>query len=194
MYAIVTPRIKITDQTVSFRDFGIKTAVISLTHDRLVRDRAVVDNVGVDVVLSSQIAAAGVKNERCKMRSCLWKSAASRARTDGSLAHFALRRNDLVRETDVLLLLGRIAGLRTLDAAYCYRPSSVVCLSQSWPLQKPLNQRSRCRFGCGIGLAQRTVYYMGSRSHMQKNVKASHTRHRALGPELISLYRQTTCR
>jgi len=57
--------------------------------------------------------------------------------------------------------------LRTtyVDAAYCYRPSSVVCLSvcrsvclsQSWTLQKRLN-RSRCRLGCGLEWAQGIIY------------------------------------
>jgi len=40
-----------------------------------------------------------------------------------------------------------------IDAAYCYRPSSVVCLSfclsWSWALQKWLN-RSRWCLGCGL--------------------------------------------
>jgi len=52
-----------------------------------------------------------------------------------------------------------------VDAAYCYRQSSMVCLSfcQSgcpsllWALQKWLNW-SRCRFGCGPGWAQGTMY------------------------------------
>jgi len=36
-----------------------------------------------------------------------------------------------------------------VDAAYCYRLTSVVCLSQSWALQKWLN-RSRCHLCCGL--------------------------------------------
>jgi len=47
---------------------------------------------------------------------------------------------------------------------FCYRLSSVVCLSvclsQSWALKKRLN-RSRCCFGWGLGWAQGTMYYMG---------------------------------
>ena len=48
-----------------------------------------------------------------------------------------------------------------VDAAYCYRWSSVVCLSVclswSWALHKPLN-RSRCCLGCGLGWAQGITY------------------------------------
>jgi len=40
-----------------------------------------------------------------------------------------------------------------IDAAHCYRQSSVVCLSQSWNIQKWPN-RSRCRLGSGLGWAQ----------------------------------------
>jgi len=47
-----------------------------------------------------------------------------------------------------------------VDAAYCYRPSSMVCrsvgLPWSWALQKQLNQ-SRCRSGFGLRWAQRTM-------------------------------------
>ena len=52
-----------------------------------------------------------------------------------------------------------------MNAAYCYRWSSVVCqslrLSCQGALQKPL-KRSRCCPGCGLGWAQGTL--MGSRS------------------------------
>jgi len=48
-----------------------------------------------------------------------------------------------------------------VDAAYCYRWSSIVCLSvwcvslsRSWALQKWLN-RSRCCLGCGVGMSPR---------------------------------------
>ena len=60
-----------------------------------------------------------------------------------------------------------------VDAAYCYRPSSVVCLivgwlvvrwsvglSRSWTLQKRLN-RSRCRLGYGFVWAQGSMCQMG---------------------------------
>jgi len=54
------------------------------------------------------------------------------------------------------ILLGRIAVLR-IDAAFLYRPSSVVCLSvslsRSWAQQIRLN-RSRCRLGCRLGWAE----------------------------------------
>jgi len=44
-----------------------------------------------------------------------------------------------------------------VDTAYCYRRSSVVCLSvglsRSRALQKRLN-RPRCRLGCGLGWVQ----------------------------------------
>jgi len=45
-------------------------------------------------------------------------------------------------------------------AVYCYKRSSVVCLSvclsRSWALQKPLN-RSTCRLGWGLGLIQHCI-------------------------------------
>jgi len=52
-----------------------------------------------------------------------------------------------------------------VDAAYCYRPSSVVCLpvglsvclSQLWAMQKRLN-RSRCRVSYALRWAQGTMY------------------------------------
>jgi len=53
-----------------------------------------------------------------------------------------------------------------LDAAYCYRPSSVVCLSEArssvglsqlWALQKRVNW-SRCHLGCGLWRIQWSMY------------------------------------
>jgi len=50
-----------------------------------------------------------------------------------------------------------------VDAAYCYRRSTVLCLSVclspslSWAVRKWLN-RSKCRSGCGLGFTQRTMY------------------------------------
>ena len=59
--------------------------------------------------------------------------------------------------SDLFLLVIRPHHSTTyVDAAYCYRPSSVVCLSH-WALQKRLN-RSRCRLGWGLGWAQGTMY------------------------------------
>jgi len=43
------------------------------------------------------------------------------------------------------------------------RVAWIVGLSRSWALQKRQN-RSRCRFGCGLNWAQWTTYYLGSRS------------------------------
>ena len=54
-----------------------------------------------------------------------------------------------------MLLLGCISVLR-IDAAYCYRWNSVVCLSVclsvtiASPAKNRLNQL-RCRLGCGLG-------------------------------------------
>jgi len=52
-----------------------------------------------------------------------------------------------------------IRPLAALDAADCYRRSSVVCLSvslsRSWALQKRLS-RSRYRLRCGLGVNQRS--------------------------------------
>ena len=42
-----------------------------------------------------------------------------------------------------------------VDAAYCYRQSSVVCLSRLSALQKRF--RSRCPLGCGLQWAQETI-------------------------------------
>jgi len=52
-----------------------------------------------------------------------------------------------------------------VDAAYCYRCSSVVWwlvgLSQSWAVQlQKLLSRSRCRLGCGLWWAQGTMCYI----------------------------------
>ena len=63
---------------------------------------------------------------------------------------------------------------RSTTGSCCYRRSSMICqpvcrsicLSQSWALQKWLNQ-SRCYLGCGLGWAQGTMYYMWSRFRMQ---------------------------
>jgi len=47
-----------------------------------------------------------------------------------------------------------------VDAAYCYRPSSLVylsvCLSQWWAMQKRLNWW-RCRLGLGLEWAKETL-------------------------------------
>jgi len=50
------------------------------------------------------------------------------------------------------ILLKSHHSTRYIDVAYCYRQSSMVCLSQSWALQKSMNQ-SRCHLGCGFGWA-----------------------------------------
>ena len=51
-----------------------------------------------------------------------------------------------------------------IDAAFCYPPSSVVCLSagqtHQWALQKRLN-RSRCSLGRGLRWTQETMYSTG---------------------------------
>jgi len=49
-----------------------------------------------------------------------------------------------------------------------------------------------------VGRAFAYHLYLGGAAHVlttkKKRVKASHTRHRALGPELIPVYRQSACR
>ena len=47
-----------------------------------------------------------------------------------------------------------------VDAACCYRPSNVVCLSRLSALKKTADL-SRCHLGCGFGWARGTVYKMG---------------------------------
>jgi len=59
-----------------------------------------------------------------------------------------------------LVLLGRIAVLRThyAGAAYCYRPSSVVCRSVTVVSPAKRLNRSRCRLGFGLRWAQGRIY------------------------------------
>jgi len=55
-----------------------------------------------------------------------------------------------------------------IDSAYCYRRSSVLCLSvglpRSWALQKRLN-RSRCRLGRWLGWGPMTRITWGPDPH-----------------------------
>jgi len=70
------------------------------------------------------------------------------------------------------IFLARIARTTYVDAAYCYRPSSVVCRSvclsvclsvchSSEPVKMAEPIDSLCRLGWGLGWAQATMYYMG---------------------------------